>query len=155
MWVIILFILHFSKKMWNKLHFKFSYSGVYLQKCKVTGNPILLVVLSFCLKVGMSKMIEIDLDLWPLSPISKFYHKIEFCNDTCTQNALWLIKKLPAFHILVVQITIPCINQHSLWKEKESLTEISHNIPLTLYFTLSFNQSMYLILLMVSMIPYF
>ncbi len=49
-------------------HFKFApldygYSGVYLQKCKVTGNPTLLAALSFCLKDGMSKMIEIDLDL--------------------------------------------------------------------------------------------
>ncbi len=48
-------------------HFKFvaldyGYSGVYLQKCIVTGIPALLVALSFCLKVGMSKMIEIDLD---------------------------------------------------------------------------------------------
>ncbi len=24
----------------------------------------------------------------------------------------WIDEKLPAFHILVVQITIPCINQH-------------------------------------------
>ncbi len=41
-------------------HFKFArlhygYSGVYLQKCKVTGNPTLLIALIFCLKVGMSK----------------------------------------------------------------------------------------------------
>ncbi len=48
-------------------HFKFvaldyGYSDVYLTKCKVTGIPTLLVALSFCLKVGMSKMIEIDLD---------------------------------------------------------------------------------------------
>ncbi len=60
-------------------HFKFApldygCSGVYLQKCKVTGNPISLIALLFCLKVAMSKL----------------YHKIEFCNDTCTQNALWL-----------------------------------------------------------------
>ncbi len=49
-------------------HFKFApldygYSGVYFQKCKVTGHPTLFVALSFCLKVGMSKMTEIDLDL--------------------------------------------------------------------------------------------
>ncbi len=55
-------------------HFKFApldyhYSGVYLQKYKVTGIPTLLVALSFCLKVGMSKIIEIGLDLWPLWPI--------------------------------------------------------------------------------------
>ncbi len=41
-------------------HFKFApldygYSGVYLQKCKVTGNPTLPIALLFCLKVGMSK----------------------------------------------------------------------------------------------------
>ncbi len=41
-------------------HFKFApldygYSGVYLQKCEVTGNPTLLIALLFCLKVGMSK----------------------------------------------------------------------------------------------------
>ncbi len=76
-------------------HFKFAsldygYSGVYLQKCKVTENPTLLIALLFCLKVGMSKN---DKNLpWPLTlwPIFKIYHKIEFCNDTCRQNALWL-----------------------------------------------------------------
>ncbi len=45
----------------------YGYSGVYLQKCKVT----LLIALSFCLIVGMSKMIEIDLDIWPLWPVFK------------------------------------------------------------------------------------
>ncbi len=49
-------------------HFKFApldygYSGVFFQKYKVTGNPTLLVAPCFCLKFGMSKMIEIDLDL--------------------------------------------------------------------------------------------
>ncbi len=39
-------------------HFKFTpfdygYSDVYLQKCKVTGKPILLIALLFCLKVGI------------------------------------------------------------------------------------------------------
>ncbi len=47
----------------------YGYSGVYLQEYKVTGIPTLLVALSFCLKVGMSKIIEIGLDLWPLWPI--------------------------------------------------------------------------------------
>ncbi len=52
----------------NNPHFKFSlldygYSGVYLQKCKVTGNPTLLIASCFGLNVGMSKIIEIDLDL--------------------------------------------------------------------------------------------
>ncbi len=41
-------------------HFKFApldygYSGVYLQKCEVIGNPTLFIALLFCLKVGMSK----------------------------------------------------------------------------------------------------
>ncbi len=41
-------------------YFKFApldygYSGVYLQTCKVTRNPTLLIALFFCLKVGMSK----------------------------------------------------------------------------------------------------
>ncbi len=36
------------------------------------------------------KIIKIDLDLWRCDLFSKCYHKIEFCNDTCTQNALWL-----------------------------------------------------------------
>ncbi len=31
----------------------YGYLGVYLQKCKVTGNPTLLIALLFCLKVGM------------------------------------------------------------------------------------------------------
>ncbi len=49
-------------------HFKFAtleygYLGVYLQKCQGTGIPTLLLALSFCLKVGMSKMIAIDFDL--------------------------------------------------------------------------------------------
>ncbi len=74
MWVMILFIHHFSKKCEKNYtfylffidiekgipHFKFAlldyrYSGIYLQKCKVTGNPTLLVASCFCLKVGMSK----------------------------------------------------------------------------------------------------
>ncbi len=47
-------------------HFKFVlldyiYSGVYLQKCKVTGNSTLLIALLFCLKVGMSKMTKLTL----------------------------------------------------------------------------------------------
>ncbi len=41
-------------------HYKFApldfgYSGVYLQKCKVTGKPTLLISLLFRRKVGMSK----------------------------------------------------------------------------------------------------
>ncbi len=76
-------------KLNNNPHFKFApldygYLGVYLQKCKVTGNPTLLIALLFCLKVGMSKIIKIDI----CNLFSKFYHKIEFCNDTFTQNAL-------------------------------------------------------------------
>ncbi len=74
MWVIILFIHHFSKKSENNYsfylyfidnekgisHFKFASldydcSGIYLQKCKATGNQTLFVASSFSLKVGMSK----------------------------------------------------------------------------------------------------
>ncbi len=72
--IIILFVHHFSKKLWKKLHFLFvfidnekgiphfkfapldyGYSGVYLQNCEVTGNPTLFIALLFCLKVDMSK----------------------------------------------------------------------------------------------------
>ncbi len=66
MWVIILFIPRFSKKYRKNHtfylfllvmkkdipHFKFAqldngYSGVYLQKCKTTRNPTLLIESSF------------------------------------------------------------------------------------------------------------
>ncbi len=72
--VIILFIHHLSKNCEKNYtfylffidnekgipHFKFAplyyaYSGVYLQKCEITGNPTLFITLLFCLKVGMSK----------------------------------------------------------------------------------------------------
>ncbi len=105
MWVAILFILHFSKQKWQNYtlnvffidnekgipNFKFTpldygYSGVYLQKYKVTGNITLLIALSFCLKVGMSKMIEIDNDLWPLLPIFKhFIIKLNFAMTKYTK----------------------------------------------------------------------
>ncbi len=67
MCVIILFIHHFSKNCEKNYtliffidnakripHFKFApldygYSGVYLQKCKVSGNRTLVVASSFCL----------------------------------------------------------------------------------------------------------
>ncbi len=73
--------IHFKKKkivdnekgipLFKFARIDYGYSGVYLQKCKVTGNPTLIAALNFCLNVGMSKMIEIDLDLWPLWPIFK------------------------------------------------------------------------------------
>ncbi len=43
-------------------------SGNYLQICKAIGKPTLLVTSCFCLKVGMLKMFEFDLYLWPLWP---------------------------------------------------------------------------------------
>ncbi len=43
-------------------HFKFApLEGIYLQKCKVTGNPTLLIAPCFCLKFGMSEIIDLDL----------------------------------------------------------------------------------------------
>ncbi len=56
----ITFYLFFIDNEKGIPHFKsapldYGYSGVYLQKCKVTGNPTLLIVLLFCLKIGMSK----------------------------------------------------------------------------------------------------
>ncbi len=124
MWVIILFIHHFSKKLWKKYtlnlffidnekgiaHFKLAsldngYSGVYLQKCKVTGNPTLLVVLYnmykpsinkvylvylfifivlFASKLVCQKWLKLSLTFDLCELYSEFYHKIEFYNDTCT-----------------------------------------------------------------------
>ncbi len=57
---ITLFIYFFIDNEKRIPHFKFApldydYSGVYRQKCKVTGNPTLLIALLFCFKVGMSK----------------------------------------------------------------------------------------------------
>ncbi len=135
------FYLFFIDNGKGTQHFKFdpldyAYSGVYLQKCKATGNPTLLLHQAFALKLVYQKMFECDLDLWPWWPIlfSRCSQEIEFCNDTCTQNALWLNWwKLPAFHILVVQITIPCINQHNYWsnvitKKWMNLKHVNKNI---------------------------
>ncbi len=63
--------IHFIDNEKGIPHYKFApldygYSGVYIKKCKVTGNPTLLIASCFCLKVCMSKMIEIDLDRWPI-----------------------------------------------------------------------------------------
>ncbi len=52
----------------------------YVQNCKATGTPKLLAASCFCLKFGMSKKCECDLDLWDL--ILKLYYKIEFYTDT-------------------------------------------------------------------------
>ncbi len=54
----LLFYLFFSGNEKGISHFKFvpldyDYSGVYFQKCLVSGNPTLPIALLFCLKVGM------------------------------------------------------------------------------------------------------
>ncbi len=101
MWVIILFIHHFSKNLWTKLHFLFifidnekgiphfkfapldyGYSGVYRQKCKSTGNPTSFIALCFCLKVGMSKN---DWNWpWPLTFVTDFQNSIIKLNFVMT-----------------------------------------------------------------------
>ncbi len=64
----------------------------------------MLIALHFCLKVGMSKiLLKLTLTFDICDLFAKFYHKIDQIDET-----------LPAFHILVVQITIPCINHHEL-----------------------------------------
>ncbi len=75
-------------------HFKFApldygYSGVYLQKWKMETQHCLLHW-AFALKLVCQKLLKLSVTFNLCDLFSKFYHKIKFCNDTCTQNALWL-----------------------------------------------------------------
>ncbi len=58
-------------------------SGYYLPNVKAITSTTLFATASFCLKIGMSKMFECDLDI-----IFKIYLKIEFYDDTCIHNHL-------------------------------------------------------------------
>ncbi len=79
---ITLFLFFFIDNEKGIPHFKFAplnygYSGVYLHKCRVTGNQTLLIALLFCLKVGMSKITKLTLTFDICDLFSKCYHKIK------------------------------------------------------------------------------